>query len=81
MQSIDYKSQANWGVFHRNALYNTLCSPEGLEITVDESVTNTAKLLQEVYYPEDSVEVIRKGISRVLSGIRKQWRGWVLNTF
>lgn len=77
MRSINYRSQATWGTLHRDVPYPLLISPDGLKVSVDESVTNTAKLIQDGYYPEDSVEVIRKGISRVLSGSRKQWRGWV----
>jgi hypothetical protein len=76
MKAIDYKSQAAWGTHYKN--YVALVDPDGLVVRIDECVINTAKNIKEIYFPHDEVEVIRKGISRVLSGKRKSWRGWTL---
>lgn len=76
MQSIDYKSQAYWGTNSKK--YKTLMSPDRLKLNVTESVLNLSKQIQLGYYPDLEIEVIRKGIGRVLSGCRQSWRGWTL---
>lgn len=57
----------------------TLISPNGEQYKVVDSISNLARQIRDEYYPSESEEVIRKGISRVFSKIRKSWRKWVLN--
>lgn len=78
MQAVDYKSQSAWGSNFKD--YASLIAPDGRLFRIDESVLNTSIDIQQHYYPGESVEVVRKGISRVLSGIRKSWRNWKLAT-
>lgn len=73
-------------ISYRESSYNTLykyskvlISPDKKLFEVTNSVIASARLIKEQYYPEDTEEVIRKGLSRVLSGIRNSWRGWTLS--
>lgn len=77
MRTINYRSQSSWGSIHRT--YKNIISPDGCLFYITESVLNSSIDIKERYYPQESIEVIRKGISRVLSGTIKSWRGWKLS--
>lgn len=76
MQSVNYKSICNSGIYSKE--YKSLISPDKQVFTVDISVAELARQIRNLYYIDESEELIRKGISRVLSTKRQSWRGWVL---
>lgn len=77
MRSIDYVSKSRRSKDAVSVCTNLVCNNRS-KFTLSGNITDAAIELKNKYYPEDTIEVIRKGVSRVLNHTRKSWRGWKL---